>query len=647
MQECNVELTKGEFVMATQNEDLAILKLLVEHARPKRNHGDDFELSQINQNDWIEWLFGPDNTFLQNIMTQESLLANYLKKVYKDETGQDFQIRDDTLSDNKHSSDELENAKALYVLQTQDGDLHRNIEVNTILNLTKNVELMVLNNKNHFSQNSTFVRRLFQNSVEHRNMALISLFMDTCPTLSEDVELFENCESSNILHAIKSCPEKFQHEAVRKYLIQTFQFVVQQKTIEDITFLISNYPDICVHKSLFGGCDSSNILLPIKSYPEKFQHEDVKKNVIQAFQFAVQQECHEDILELIAKFPAITKDQRLFENCESCKIFNALKQQPTQFQDPSQHEFVVRAFIESIKTSKPKDSSLLLDNFPNLSVDDSLFKADSSLPAVSAVLQTYPEIFGGKVMEQDLIQAFSDSNLELITSYIDNFSILSKNPFCKKLWDYALEKSNIHAIYQVLQKIPQLSNSNDELIKFLLTTDLRVSNLKPEDVNIKLDDQYHSPPLSLVAKKGSLELVKALLSKGANASTKDNDIETALHYAAWYGHDEVARLLIQNNAEVDAKGYNDLTPLHLAAWKGREMIAGALLKNHANPDARDYDQNTTLHIAAKNGCSNVVKVLIDYGACKRLTNDDDNTPFQVAKHSKLNDKKAVIALLEQ
>ena len=32
LKEHNHELTKGAFVMATQNEDLAILKLLVDHA---------------------------------------------------------------------------------------------------------------------------------------------------------------------------------------------------------------------------------------------------------------------------------------------------------------------------------------------------------------------------------------------------------------------------------------------------------------------------------------------------------------------------------------------------------------------------------------------------------------------------------------
>ena len=81
MVELDLELTQGVFVMATQNEDFAILKLLVEHAKSKRNQGEDVELCQRNQTNWQEWLFGRDNTFLPKIMAKENNLSKYLKKV--------------------------------------------------------------------------------------------------------------------------------------------------------------------------------------------------------------------------------------------------------------------------------------------------------------------------------------------------------------------------------------------------------------------------------------------------------------------------------------------------------------------------------------------------------------------------------------
>ena len=145
------------------------------------------------------------------------------------------------------------------------------------------------------------------------------------------------------------------------------------------------------------------------------------------------------------------------------------------------------------------------------------------MPYISAVLKTYPETFGGQAMEEDLVQAFNDSNMDLISYYIDNFQCLSQNLVSEGMCKYAIANNNIYVIYQIIDKNPKLKNSKDELIKFLANTDLRASNIKPEDINIKLDDGLHSSPLHLAANEGSTELVKVLLSKGANLEAKANN----------------------------------------------------------------------------------------------------------------------------
>ena len=84
----------------------------------------------------------------------------------------------------------------------------------------------------------------------------------------------------------------------------------------------------------------------------------------------------------------------------------------------------------------------------------------------------------------------------------------------------------MHVVHHLVKDLlwEHLKNSTDDLIKFLSTTDLRASNIKPEDVNIKFNDRLHSSPLHLsAAKEGSTELVKVLLSKGANLEAKDKD----------------------------------------------------------------------------------------------------------------------------
>ena len=109
-------------------------------------------------------------------------------------------------------------------------------------------------------------------------------------------------------------------------------------------------------------------------------------------------------------------------------------------------------------------------------------------------------------------------NVELVV--LNQISAIAK--FHQELWKFTLRHNNIQTIYQVL-KIPELKNSNNDLIKFLSTTDLRASNIKPEDVNIKLNDRNHSSPLHLAAQEGSTELVKVLISKGANLEAKDKN----------------------------------------------------------------------------------------------------------------------------
>ena len=82
LNEGSAELTQGAFFMATQNEDLAILKLLVEEETQTKKDG-NMEFGPLNENDWKEALFGPNNVSLKNI--QNLKLIKYLKQLHEDE----------------------------------------------------------------------------------------------------------------------------------------------------------------------------------------------------------------------------------------------------------------------------------------------------------------------------------------------------------------------------------------------------------------------------------------------------------------------------------------------------------------------------------------------------------------------------------
>lgn len=82
---------------------------------------------------------------------------------------------------------------------------------------------------------------------------------------------------------------------------------------------------------------------------------------------------------------------------------------------------------------------------------------------------------------------------------------------------------------------------------------------------------------------GHIEIVKLLLSKGADVNTKSGR-GTALHVAVERGHAEIVRLLLDNGADLSIIGSpgpasNSLrgTPLQIAQEKGQNTIIARML----------------------------------------------------------------------
>ena len=130
------------------------------------------------------------------------------------------------------------------------------------------------------------------------------------------------------------------------------------------------------------------------------------------------------------------------------------------------------------------------------------------------------------------------------------------------------------------------------------------------------------------------EIVKTLILNGANVmnivvSTEHKiNLLTPLHIAAFYGDKELVKILISNGANVNAKdAYGSKTPLHNAAFNGDKKIVKTLISNGARVYAIDNEGRTPLHIAlslfekvenqvskASIGRAEVVKTLISNGA---------------------------------
>ena len=100
-----------------------------------------------------ESLFGDKNEFIHECLNNKAALGAYMKQVYKDLFGQEYESKD---IDNAKVSPFLDASKistniSVFELQNQDKELiNQHLLMNIHLNWTKNVKMLVMSNKTHF-----------------------------------------------------------------------------------------------------------------------------------------------------------------------------------------------------------------------------------------------------------------------------------------------------------------------------------------------------------------------------------------------------------------------------------------------------------------------------------------------------------------
>jgi ankyrin repeat protein len=192
------------------------------------------------------------------------------------------------------------------------------------------------------------------------------------------------------------------------------------------------------------------------------------------------------------------------------------------------------------------------------------------------------------------------------------------------------------------------------------------------DVNV-LNDKGRTA-LMAASRGGHFEIVRSLLSKGANPNLVDNDSDTALKAAtmaaplvditpapgssaesieivklllasgadvnapkSWpalvcaaeSGNDEVIKLLLENGADINAKNVSGMSALSRSIYDRKFKTARLLIASGADVDSRDNRGDTPLMFAAQTDFD-VLRNLLDKGADVNARNKNGETPLIIA-----------------
>ncbi|KAI3334222.1 hypothetical protein F4824DRAFT_217493 [Ustulina deusta] len=138
--------------------------------------------------------------------------------------------------------------------------------------------------------------------------------------------------------------------------------------------------------------------------------------------------------------------------------------------------------------------------------------------------------------------------------------------------------------------------------------------LAAEDVDLDRQDSNGETALSWAARYGHKAVVELLLKKGAGIHIQDAVGRTPLSWATGYGEVAVARLLLERGADVNSRDISGRGPLSWAVAGCHKATAQLLLTCNANVDLPDVEGRSPLFLAVTNGDLAICQTLIDNGA---------------------------------
>jgi len=217
--------------------------------------------------------------------------------------------------------------------------------------------------------------------------------------------------------------------------------------------------------------------------------------------------------------------------------------------------------------------------------------------------------FASPVAADDKIYFCSSNGTVIVVQAGDTFNVLAENKIGGRIYATpALLDGNIYL--RTDKNMYAFHHTGQGPIE---TAELPQKPVAKEDILSKTK-QAQAKTLHKAVSDGNIELIKSLISSGADVNEQNNWGWTPLYTAVAIDQGDIVKLLIDKGANVDTPSKEGVTPLHFAVNNGNMDIAKLLIKNGADCLKADKNGVTLLHTSAEQGNMDMVKLLVDNGA---------------------------------
>ena len=283
-------------------------------------------------------------------------------------------------------------------------------------------------------------------------------------------------------------------------------------------------------------------------------------------------------------------------------------------------EFFWLTFMESLRVLKPE--GVIYINAPSngfyhrYPTDNWRFYPDAGKALVKYAY--YTQKLNTAVLESFIGRKYNNIWNDFVTVIIKNeqfselypnriYNSVPKYLYPMNIWEYG-EEQLINVEKYVNDE--DLASIDSYLYEAASRNDLNLLKaLIDRGANIDSDYIYKATPLSIAVQNGFSEVVNVLLKEGANTEIKASNGLTSLCIAAQNKRTEIAKLLIEHNANIECKFPSGANALYVSSYRGDAATAILLLKAGANKDVKVEDK-AAIQIAAENGHEEIVKLMV-------------------------------------